>query len=185
MIRPDEPRENPVDPPHLSSFTRIDSPGGRRPGFDPLTPPDFMTEFDEPPVWTSQAGKRNLKEKLIAGLIGVKHAMRGDSSYFAHAYRALLVFLTAGMIGVTPVGWCLLVLGLGLILMAELMYSAVDTLARAIGDPDQPRLKVARDIAAAAVLVAVVVSWSISITVITLKLGDYLGWWERSIWDGR
>jgi diacylglycerol kinase len=93
--------------------------------------------------------------------------------------------LTAGMIGVPPVGWCLLVIGLGMVLIAELMHSAVDTLARAIGDPEEPRLKTARDIAAAAVLVAVVVSAAISVTVLTLKLGDYLGWWERFPMDTR
>ena len=136
-------------------------------------------QFDEPEIWISRAGRRNLREKLMAGLVGIKHAVRGDSSFFAHAYRALLVFLTAGMIGVPPIGWCLLVIGLGLVLIAELMHSAVDTLARAIGDPDEPRLRVARDIAAAGVLVAVVISAAISITVITIKLGDYLGWWER------
>ncbi len=114
--------------------------------------------------------------------MGIKHAVRGDSSFFAHAYRALLIFLTAGMIGVSPLGWCLLVMGLGLVLVAELMHSAVDTLARAVGDPEEPRLRVARDIAAAAVLVTVVISAAISIAVLTMKLGEYLGWWDRVAW---
>jgi diacylglycerol kinase (ATP) len=118
----------------------------------------------------------------MAGLVGFKHAVRGDSSFFAHAYRALLIFLTAGMIGVSPLGWFLLVLALGLVLVAELMHSAVDTLARAIGDADEPRLKVARDVAASGVLVTVFLSAAVSIGVLTLKLGEYLGWWDRVAW---
>jgi diacylglycerol kinase len=129
-----------------------------------------------------RAGRRNLHEKLVAGLVGIKHAVRGDSSFFAHAYRALLISLTAGMIGVSPLGWFLLVLSLGLVIVAELMHSAIDTLARAIGDPEEPRLKVARDIAAAGVLVTVVISATVSMSVLTFKLGEYLGWWERVAW---
>jgi hypothetical protein len=43
----------------------------------------------------------------------------------------------------------------------------------------------ARDIAAAGVLVAVVISAAISITVLTIKLGDFLGWWDRVILESR
>ena len=183
MIRPDEAAARPIDAPYLSTLGR---PESRLDGESAVsTAPEALPDFDPSPEWISRAGRRNLREKLVAGLVGIKHAFRGDSSFFAHAYRALLVFLTAGMIGVPPVGWCLLVIGLGLVLIAELMHSAVDALARAIGDPDEPRLKMARDIAAAAVLVAVVISAAISITVLTLKLGDYLGWWERIPLDTR
>lgn len=139
-------------------------------------------DFDPPRERMVRAGRRNLHEKLMAGLVGIKHAVRGDSSFFAHAYRALLIFLTAGMIGVSWLGWLLLILSLGLVLVAELMHSAVDTLARAVGDPEEPRLKVARDVAASGVLVTVFTSGAVSIAVLALKLGEYLGWWERVAW---
>lgn len=183
MIRPDEASKFSVDSPHLATLGPRDPGRTRLPNsettLEPVPEPALQYEPDEPEIWISRAGRRNLREKLVAGLVGIKFAVRGDSSFFAHAYRALLVFLTAGMIGVPPIGWCLLVIGLCLVLIAELMHSAVDTLARAIGDPDEPKLRVARDIAAAGVLVAVVTSTAISITVLTIKLGDYLGWWER------
>jgi diacylglycerol kinase (ATP) len=127
--------------------------------------------------YRAMAGRRNLREKLWAGLSGCKHAIRGDSSFFAHGYRALLVALTAGMLGVGPQGWVILVLAGCSIIIAELNHSAVDTLARAIGDPNEPRLKVAREIAAGGVLIAVVGSAVVVGTVLTLKFGDMLGWW--------
>ena len=67
----------------------------------------------------------------------------------------------------------------GLVLIAELSHSAVDALARAIGDPEGPGLRAARDIAAAGVVVAVIASASISITVLSIRLGEFLGWWDR------
>ena len=44
---------------------------------------------------TARAGRRNSREKFAAGLRGLKHAIRGDSSFFAHAYRGLLIGMTA------------------------------------------------------------------------------------------
>jgi len=126
----------------------------------------------------SRAGRPSLGAKLSASLNGWKHAIRGDSSFFAHAYRAFLVALTAGLLGVGPQGWIALVLAGCLIFIAELNHSAVDTLARAIGDPEEPRLKVAREIAAGGVLVAVVGSTTVVVVIFVFQFGDLLNWWR-------
>src|SRR4051794_16059270 len=112
-------------------------------------------EFDPPPPWAARAGRRNTREKVAAGLRGLKHAIRGDSSFFAHAYRGTLVALAAALLGVSPWAWCLLVIAACLVLLSELIHSAIDTLARQLGDPEEPRLKVAREIATGGVLVSV------------------------------
>ncbi|MDX2037050.1 MAG: diacylglycerol kinase [Isosphaeraceae bacterium] len=134
-----------------------------------------LTNYDPLPDWAPRAGRRDLTAKLLAGLAGFKHAFRGDSSFFAHAYRALLVFLTSALIGLPPLHWALLILGLSLVLIAELAHSAIDQLARAIGDPEEPRLRTTRDIAASMVLVAVVGSASISILVLSVRFMTLLG----------
>ncbi|WP_435010427.1 diacylglycerol kinase [Tundrisphaera lichenicola] len=144
----------------------------------PMTPePDELLDgVDDCDVPRARAGRRNLREKLVAGLSGWKHAIRGDSSFFAHGYRVLLVALTAAMLGVGPQGWIVLVMAACSIFIAELNHSAIDTLARAIGDPDEPRLKVAREIAAGGVLVAVVGSAIVVGVILVLQFGDLLGW---------
>src|SRR6478672_4395436 len=115
---------------------------------------DASGDFDPPAGWSARAGRRSSKEKFAAGLRGLKHAIRGDSSFFAHAYRGTLIALTAALLGVSPLGWCLLVCAACLVLLSELTHSAIDTLARAVGDPEEPRLRMAREIATAGVLVA-------------------------------
>ncbi len=137
-----------------------------------------LAEWGPPEPWSARAGHRDAKEKFSAGLQGLKQALRGDSSFFAHAYRGLLIAFAAAMLGVGPSGWCIMVLAGGLVLIAELNHSAIDTLARALGDPDQPGAKVARDIASAGVLIAVVVFAAVSITVLLLKLNELLDWWH-------
>src|SRR3954469_25641255 len=139
---------------------------------------DAPGDFDPPAGWSARAGRRSSKEKFAAGLRGLKHAIRGDSSFFAHAYRGTLIAMTAALLGVSPWSWCLLVIAASLVLLSELTHSAIDTLARAMGDPEDPPLRMAREIAAGGVLVAAFGSGAVTIVVLTMKLGELLGWWK-------
>ena len=141
----------------------------------PISAPDEGPSGSQWPVIPrARAGRRNLREKLWAGLNGWKHAIRGDSSFFAHGYRVVLVALTAAMLGIDPQGWIVLIMAGCSIFIAELNHSAIDTLARSIGDPEEPRLKVAREIAAGGVLVAVVGSAVVVGVILVLKFGELL-----------
>lgn len=136
-----------------------------------------LEELEATPPWAPRPDRRGSREKLAAGLRGLKHAIRGDSSFFAHAYRGTLIALTAALLSVDPLGWCLLVIAATFVLLSELTHSAVDTLARAAGDPEDPPLKMAREIAAAGVLVAAVASGGLTVTVLLVKFGELLRWW--------
>jgi diacylglycerol kinase (ATP) len=146
-----------------------------RPG-SPVEPSAWGLDLDPPSDWTAHADRRNARGKLAAGWRGLKAAVRGDSSFFAHGYRGTLIAITAALLGVDQRGWCLLALGACLVLIAEMAHSAVDTLARAIGDPEEARLKTAREIAAAGVLVAAVGSGAVTLIVLSGKFLELLGW---------
>lgn len=126
---------------------------------------------------TSRADRRNTLRKFAAGCRGIKHAARGDSSFFVHAYRGTLIAITAALLQIDQWGWCLLVICASFVLISELTNSAVDTLARAIGDPEEPRLNMAREIAAGGVLVAAFGTGTVTVIVLGSKLGKLLGWW--------
>jgi diacylglycerol kinase (ATP) len=160
---------------HAPEAVAADSPRGL------LPVPEFdesrlRLQFETPPELTARADRRNTRSKLLAGLRGLKHAIRGDSSFFAHGYRGTLVAISAALLGVNQWGWCLLVIAAIQVLLAELAHSAVDTLARAIGDPEEPRLRMAREIAAACVLVAAFGAGAVTTIVLSWKLGQLLGW---------
>jgi diacylglycerol kinase len=138
-------------------------------------------EPESSPRWSPRVHRRGARAKFTEGLSGLKHALRGDSSFFAHAYRGTLIGLTAALLGVSPRDWAFLVIAACLVLVSELMHSAINALASAVGEPDDPRLKITREIATAAVLVAAFGSGAITITVLVLRLGDSLGWWGASI----
>ncbi|WP_240910968.1 diacylglycerol kinase [Paludisphaera soli] len=169
-------RPNPKTP--QATLAMIEEPTPR--GLLPV--PEFderrlRLQLEDVPGISSQADRRGTKGKLYAGLRGLKQAIRGDSSFYAHLYRGVLIVIIAAVLQVNLWGWCLLVLGGSLVLLAELCHSAVDTLARAIGDPDEPRLTIAREIAAAGVLVVAFTSGAITAVVLTTKLAELFGWW--------
>jgi diacylglycerol kinase (ATP) len=167
VIRRDRPDELSPDP-RLSASSRVST---AEPELDELDP-DLVL----PPEWTTRADLGTTAGKLAAAIRGLKHAMRGESSFFVHAYRGLLLVLTGLMLGVRPTTWCLLGICGGLVLVAELCHSAIDTIARAVGDPETQALKAARDIAAAGVLIAVCVTVVVAVTMFSQRLGELLGW---------
>jgi diacylglycerol kinase (ATP) len=141
-------------------------------------PPEFdaSTLGDEAaPEPGGKADCRNTRGKLTLGWRGLKSAVRGDSSFFAHGYRGTLIAITAALLGINQWGWCLLVIGACLVLIAELAYSAVDSLARSVGDPEDAPLKNAREIAAGGVLVAAVGSGAVTLIVLSWKFAELLG----------
>ncbi|MGE3820507.1 MAG: diacylglycerol kinase, partial [Isosphaeraceae bacterium] len=94
---------------------------------------ELLRELQTVAPWTPRADRRNSGRKFAAGLRGLKYAIRGDSSFFAHGYRGILIAITAILLRVDALGWCLLVISASMVLLAELTHSAVDALARAIG----------------------------------------------------
>lgn len=135
-----------------------------------------LAEFADSGEWTPRAGRRNFREKGAAGVRGLKIALRGDSSFFAHAYRGLLIALTATLLGIGPHQWCMLLLAGGLVLISEFCHSAVDTLARSFGDPDAPGPTAAREIATAGVLVSVIIFVFVAAIVLVTRMTVLYGW---------
>ncbi|MEI7922357.1 MAG: diacylglycerol kinase [Planctomycetota bacterium] len=109
--------------------------------------------------------------KSWAGLNGLKLAIRGDSSFFAHAYRFTIVLMFGVMLQLAPIAWLLLALCAALVLMAELYNSAIDTIVRSPGH-DPEHAQAACDIGSACVLVSVTISAAVTIALFALRLKE-------------
>ena len=175
MIDPSAPTPGPGYPPEpWAPSALLMAPVAAETDPDPTD--DGLPDLEPSPEPAAQADRRNVQGKLGAGLRGLKTAVRGDSSFFAHFYRGTLIVIAAVLLAIDLRGWCLLLLGACLVLISELAHSAIDTLARAIGDPEEFRLKAAREIAAAGVLIAAVGAGAVTVTVLAMRLFDLLGW---------
>ncbi len=83
MSKQDMPRPAEAGPP--PSYPRGLLPV---PGFDESR---LKEQLETGPELTSRADRRNARGKFLAGIRGLKHAIRGDSSFFAHGYRGTLI----------------------------------------------------------------------------------------------
>jgi len=98
--------------------------------------------------------RRLWADKFRDAFRGLKDGVRGQSSFFAHFFAAVAAIGVGLTLRVTRLEWCLLVLCIAGVLAAEMFNTAIEVLARSVNDQDDPNLRQALDISAAAVLLS-------------------------------
>lgn len=93
-------------------------------------------------------------ESLSYAAQGLREALASQRHLRFHVGAALVVVAAGIGLEVTPGDWALLVLAIGLVLVTELINTAVETLVDLVEPRQHPVAGKAKDIAAGAVLVA-------------------------------
>lgn len=96
--------------------------------------------------------------KFSLAVAGIRHGMRGQTSFAVHMPIALAVIVLAVALRCPLWQWCALLLCIGLVLAAELANSAIEELAAGLCREHNEHVGRALDIASGAVLVASIVS---------------------------
>jgi diacylglycerol kinase (ATP) len=149
------------------------------------TPPNStalkLANMTPPPHWLVPSARepRTGRAKALAGLRGLKLALRRDSSFFAHAYRGVLVILAAMTLGVDVRGWCLLFAAGGMVLVAELALTAIAVLGRSVEGVHPEGLRASQEIAQGMALVATLVAFGVAGAVLLERFGQLQGWWAE------
>ena len=86
---------------------------------------------------------------------GLFAAWRSEPNLRVHAFVALAVIAAGAVLRLPLAAWAIVCLAIALVVAAELLNSAVETVVDLVSPDDHPLAKRAKDIAAAAVLVAV------------------------------
>lgn len=118
-----------------------------------------MTPGTHPARWRMTPDGRRKKprrwrDKFREAFRGVKLGVRGHSSFSVHFFFAALVLAAALALGCDRTEWCLLVGCVGLVFVAELFNSAIETLFHGLDAEAKGRIHGCLDIAAGAVLTA-------------------------------
>ncbi len=94
---------------------------------------------------------------------GIAVAFRRERSMRTHgvAVVAVVIFLT--LTGAPAVWWALIGLAVGLVLVAEMANTAIETLADRLHPGQHPEIGVVKDVAAGAVLVATLVAIGVGV----------------------
>ena len=108
---------------------------------------------------------RTWSRKFADAFRGLGRAVRTQSSFAVHLAAAAAVAIAGAFFRVSAVEWCLLAFAIGLVLVAEIFNTAVESLARGPGSRRHPRLRDALDMASAAVLLAAITAAVIGVIV--------------------
>jgi diacylglycerol kinase (ATP) len=93
--------------------------------------------------------------RLRYALNGIAHALRAERSVQLQAAALLAVIVALIVLRPRPLWWALALLASALVLAAELMNTALEELADHLNPEEHPRIRLVKDCAAGAVLVAV------------------------------
>ena len=126
----------------------------------------------------SSVGERCWAEKFRDAFRGMKLGVRGQSSFFVHFFVAAMVLAAGAVLRInSPAEWCILLLCIAVVLTAEMLNSALESLAEAVTDQPDPHVGRALDISSAAVLIASIGSSIVGTILFGKWLGRLAGWW--------
>jgi undecaprenol kinase len=120
--------------------------------------------------------RRRWRDKFREALRGMRRGIRGHSSFFVHFFAAALVVLAAFAFRCNLFEWCLLLLCIGGVFVAELFNSAIEMLIRGLDPAAREHCKCCLDIAAGAVLMASVFATVIGTLIFGARVLNVLGW---------
>lgn len=87
-------------------------------------------------------------------LSGIAHAFRGESSFRWHVIAALVVIAVLAATRAPPLWWAIGAVTVSVVLVAELINTAVEHLADHLHPDVHPSIRIVKDCAAGAVLLA-------------------------------
>jgi diacylglycerol kinase len=101
---------------------------------------------------------------------GVWHVVRTQRNMRVHLTAAAAVIALAVILRVTAVDWACLLAVIGLVLTAETLNTVVEAVVDLYTDEFHPLAKIAKDVAAAAVLISCVAAVGVGIAVFLPRL---------------
>jgi diacylglycerol kinase len=117
--------------------------------------------------------RQTLLRSFRAAFAGLFYGIRTQRNLQIHAAAAVLVVLAAIVLHLTRVEWCLIVLCIGLTAAAELLNTAVEVTLDRLWPQYDDDVRVAKDVAAAAVLVAAITSMAVGLMVFVPRLIEF------------
>jgi diacylglycerol kinase (ATP) len=101
---------------------------------------------------------------------GWRHVLRTQPNAWIHAIISLAVIVAGFWVGLDAGGWALIVLAMAMVWLAEFANTAIEAVVD-LASPEHHRLaKVAKDVSAAAVVIAALAAVVIGILVLGLPL---------------
>lgn len=109
-------------------------------------------------------------------LAGLWYALRTQRNLRIHLSAACLAILMALLCQVSPVEWAVLALTIGAMIISELFNTVIEALVDLISPDRHPLAKIAKDVAAAAVLTMAIMAVAVGVALFGPRVLAWLSW---------
>ena len=120
---------------------------------------------------TSYMKKRKLAFKYAGN--GVKRLVGGEAHAKIHLIAAVLVVVFGFLLQLSLLEWCIVILCIGGVFMAEAFNTAIEKLADRISRENDPLIGTAKDVAAGGVLLMSIAAAIVGVIIFLPKLIQY------------
>ncbi|MGL4818892.1 MAG: diacylglycerol kinase family protein [Bacilli bacterium] len=97
-------------------------------------------------------------QSVACATSGIKCAIKQERNLRTHFIISFFVILFATIIGISRTEWCILILLMAFVITTELLNSSVEYVVDLVTEEYHPLAKLAKDVAAGAVLIAAATS---------------------------
>ncbi len=118
----------------------------------------------------------NLISSFGNAFSGLWYALRTQRNARIHLAATVVVILAGVWLGAGVNQWCLLILAMGMVWMAELSNTAIESVVDLACPEYHPLAKIAKDVKAAVVVIAALAAILVGVLVLGPALLTKLGW---------
>lgn len=114
---------------------------------------------------------RHFFKSVAYAVSGIRSAFKSERNFRIHLALMIIVIILGIYLEVSPEAWGLIILSIGFVLTAELFNTAVERLGdEAANGKQRQRIKIAKDLAAGAVLISALTALAIGIIFLLIPL---------------
>ncbi len=118
-------------------------------------------------------GRRNSFKYAFSGFF---YVLKTQKNAWLHLAATIVVVAVSLWLNIGRLEWLAILLVIGLVWMAEFMNTALEVIVDLASPEKHPLAKVAKDVGAASVLIAAILSVIIGVSILFQPLIDKLGW---------
>jgi diacylglycerol kinase len=89
---------------------------------------------------------------------GISSLLKNEHNAWIHLLAAVVAVATGIILKIRPGEWCLLIMVIGLVFIAELLNTSLEAIADAVDPEWNEKIRKAKDYSAAAVLISAIIS---------------------------
>lgn len=117
-----------------------------------------------------QRGLKRLVHSFKYALDGLKYAFKYEQNMLVHILATIVVVACGVMLEISLAEWLIIILAIGLVIATELINTSIEAIVDLTSPEINPLAKVAKDTAAAAVLVFAITAVIIAIIIFVPKI---------------